>query len=142
MKRRVVYLLQKYVANPPVRLLFKLGVLPPGYALLETTGRKSGLKRVTPVGEGAMDRQFWIVAEHGSTAFWVRNLQADPAVRVAWRQGLKVGWHTGRATVLPDDDTHARQRALAKGKPLRRANAFMVRVMSTDLLTIRIDLED
>ena len=89
-----------------------------------------------------MGGQFWIVAEHGSTAFWVRNLQADPSVRVAWRQGLKVRWHAGRATVLPDDDTRARQRELARGRPLRRANAFMVRRMSTDLLTIRIDLDD
>lgn len=42
MKHRLVHQLQKYVLNPPIRLLFALGIAPPGYALLETSGRKSG----------------------------------------------------------------------------------------------------
>ena len=42
MKHRIVHLLQKYLLNPPIKLLFAMGVVLPGYALLETTGRKTG----------------------------------------------------------------------------------------------------
>ncbi len=38
-KLRLVRALQRYVLNPPVKLLFGLGVVPLGYALLETVGR-------------------------------------------------------------------------------------------------------
>ena len=41
MKHRIVHLLQKYVLNPPIKILFALGIVPPGYALLETIGRKT-----------------------------------------------------------------------------------------------------
>jgi hypothetical protein len=51
MKHRIVHALQKYVLNPPIKLLFAIGVVPPGYALRETIGRKSGKPRRTPVGD-------------------------------------------------------------------------------------------
>ncbi len=53
MKRRIVHALQKYLFNPPIKLLFAIGIGRPGYALLETVGRKSGKSRRTPVGDGA-----------------------------------------------------------------------------------------
>ena len=134
MKRAIVRFAQKHVVNPPVRLMLRAGVLPPTHALLETTGRHTGQLRHNPVGNGMTDdeRTFWIVAEHGRHAGYVRNIEADPNVRV------RVGrtWHTGRAHLLPDDDPIARLRAI--GHPV---NGFMVRVMGTDLLTIRIDLQ-
>ena len=68
MKHRIVHALQKYLLNPPIRLLFALGLAPPGYALLETIGRKTGKPRHTPVGDGRVGKQFWIVAEHGMKA--------------------------------------------------------------------------
>jgi hypothetical protein len=34
MKYQIVHALQKYVLNPPIKLLFAMGVVPPGYALL------------------------------------------------------------------------------------------------------------
>jgi hypothetical protein len=40
MKHRIVHFLQKYVFNPPVKLLFAVGLVRPGYALLETVGRQ------------------------------------------------------------------------------------------------------
>jgi len=64
MKHRIVHLLQKYVLNPPIKTLFALGIVPPGYALLETIGRKTGKPRRTPVGDGLVGYQFWIVASH------------------------------------------------------------------------------
>jgi F420H(2)-dependent quinone reductase len=52
MKYRIIHLLQKYYLNPPIKVVFAIGVAPPGYALLETTGRKTGKPRRTPVGDG------------------------------------------------------------------------------------------
>jgi hypothetical protein len=42
-KDRLIYPLQTRVVNPIVMLAHDLGVPPPGDALLETTGRRSGL---------------------------------------------------------------------------------------------------
>jgi hypothetical protein len=86
-KLRLVRRLQRYVFNPPIKLLFRSGVVPPGYALLETVGRRSGLPRQTPVGDGLIGDTFWIVAEHGLSAAYVRNLQAEPRVRVQSVEG-------------------------------------------------------
>jgi hypothetical protein len=74
MKHRIVHFLQKYLFNPPIKLLFWVGLVPPGYALLETIGRKTGKVRRTPVGNGLLGTQFWIVAEHGLNAGYVRNI--------------------------------------------------------------------
>lgn len=133
-KRRLVRLVQKYLVNPPMRLALMLGVLPPTHALLETTGRRSALPRRNPVGNGLSDdgSTFWIVAEHGRQAAYVRNIEADPRVR------LKVGrrWRTGTARVLDEDDPHDRLRSI--GRPI---NGAMVRALGTDLVTVVVDLD-
>jgi deazaflavin-dependent oxidoreductase (nitroreductase family) len=141
MKRRVVRRLQKHLLNPPIRFLLALGVAPPGYALLETIGRASGTRRQTPVGNGLVGDTFWLIAEHGHQAGFVRNLEQDPRVRVKVRNGVRYGWRTGTAYVLVDDDPRARQRSMRRGHPTRWIAAWAVRVMGTDLLTIRIDLD-
>ena len=127
-KHRVSTLLAKYVANPIVKVV--AGYVP-FWALLETTGRKSGEPRRTPVGNGLIGDTFWIVAEHGPRAQYVKNIQTNPRVR------LRVGrrWRTGTAHLLPDDDPRARQRTM------RRGNAALVRAAGTDLMTVRIDLD-
>ena len=129
---RAVRFTQKYLLNPPVRVLFGLGLVPPTHVLLETTGRRTGRPRQNPVGNGLDGDTLWIVAEHGRNANYVRNLEADPRVRV------KIGrrWRSGTATVLPDDDPRARLQRI--GRPV---NGFMVRAVGTDLLTIRVDLD-
>jgi deazaflavin-dependent oxidoreductase (nitroreductase family) len=131
-KARAVRFTQKYLLNPPVRVLFALGLVPPTHVLLETTGRKTGRPRQNPVGARLDGDTLWIVAEHGRSATYVRNLDADPRVRV------KIGrhWRTGTATVLPDDDPRTRLRLIG-----RHVNGFMVRAVGTDLLTIRVDLD-
>jgi len=78
MKHRIVHALQKYLLNPPIKFLFAMGIASPGYALLETTGRKTGKTRRTPVGDARLGKQFWIVAEHGMKAVYVRNLVWHP----------------------------------------------------------------
>ena len=85
MKRQIVHVLQKYVLNPPIKLLFAMSIVPPGYALLETIGRTTGKVRRTPVGDGWIGYQFWLVAEHGMKAGYVRNIVANPRVRLKLR---------------------------------------------------------
>lgn len=142
MKRRIVYALQKYLLNPPIKLLLRMGMAPPGYALLETTGRKTGKPRRVPVGDGRVGKQFWIVAEHGWSAGYIRNIAADPRVRVKLRDDWGMNWHKGAAHLLPEDDPRERQNWLATHHPGSASNARAVRLFGTQLLSVRIDLED
>jgi deazaflavin-dependent oxidoreductase (nitroreductase family) len=141
MKHRIVHALQKYLLNPPISILFALGLAPPGYALLETTGRRSGKARRTPVGNGRLGGQFWIVAEHGMQAGYVRNIASNPRVRLKLRDGLRARWHAGTAHLLSDDDPRERQRWLAGQVRGSAKNAAAVRLFGTQLLTVRIDLD-
>jgi len=130
-KRRITTALGKYLVNPVVRAGVRSGLLR-GHAILETTGRKSGEPRRTPVGNGLDGDTFWIVAEHGRRAAYVRNIEADPHVRVM------VGrrWRSGTAHLLPEDDPRERQRKIGS-----RLNAAAVRALGTELLSVRIDLD-
>jgi deazaflavin-dependent oxidoreductase (nitroreductase family) len=129
LKRRIATTFSGYLVNPFVKLI--AGRVPGAPALLETTGRKSGQPRHTPVGNGLSGQTFWIVAEHGRHSDYVRNLIANPSVRVR----VGGGWRTGTAHVLPKDDPRARLRTL---DPL---NAAVVRLVGTELLTVRVDLD-
>ncbi|MEU6774021.1 nitroreductase/quinone reductase family protein [Streptomyces sp. NPDC046759] len=124
-KHRVVTAFQRHLANPLNRRL-------PFQTLLETTGRTSGLPRQTPVGGRRVGQSFWLVSEFGHRSQYVRNIQADPRVRVR----IAGRWHRGTAHLLPDDDPVARLRALP------RLNSVAVRAFGTDLLTVRVDLEN
>jgi deazaflavin-dependent oxidoreductase (nitroreductase family) len=141
MKHRIVHTLQKYLLNPPIKLAIAIGLPLPGYALLETRGRKTGNPRRTPVGDGRIGNQFWLVAEHGIKAGYVRNIDRDPHVRLKLREGLRYHWQTGTAHLLPDDDPRERQRWLASHVPSSAGNARAVRLLGTQLLSIRIDLD-
>ena len=135
-------MLQKYFLNPPIKLALALGVPLPGYAFLETKGRKTGKSRRTPVGDGRIGNQFWLVAEHGMKAGYVRNIERDPHVRLKLRNGLRIRWHNGTAHLLPDDDPRERQRWLATQLPSSAGNSRAVSLFGTRLLSIRIDLGD
>jgi deazaflavin-dependent oxidoreductase (nitroreductase family) len=136
-RRRRAKALAKYGFNPLVRALTAVGVPTPGTALLETVGRRTGRVRRTPVTDGRDGDTFWIVAEHGRGAGYVRNLEAHPRVRV--KTGRR--WRTGTAAVMPDDDPQARLAAIGRGVATR-VNARTVQAMATDLLVIRVDLDD
>lgn len=131
-KRAIGKWFAKWLVNPVMRPLLELGVVPRTHALLETTGRRSGLPRRVPVGNGLRDDVFWIVAEHGRHADYVRNIEQDPRVRV------KVGrrWRSGTAQVLPDDDPRERMRYLR-----RPVNDAMVRAVGSEPLVLRVDLD-
>ncbi len=70
-------LAEKYAVNAPMRLLSQLGLARHSFAQLETVGRRTGKRRLTPVGNGLEGETFWLVAERGS-ARWVRE---EPARR-------------------------------------------------------------
>ena len=72
----------------------------------------------------------WVVAEHGRHAGYVRNLAADPRVRV--RLGRR--WCDATARIVDHDDAQAR---LDSFGDVRHAAA--VRRFGTDLLSIRFD---
>jgi deazaflavin-dependent oxidoreductase (nitroreductase family) len=126
-KRRWATRFHRYVANPLFRPLS--GFLP-GSAVLETVGRRSGVARRTPVGGRLNGAAFWLVSDHGRMSNYVRNIERDPHVRLR----VRGRWREGAATLLPGDDVRARL------KSLPRFNSAMVRLLGTELLTIRVDL--
>src|SRR4249919_3675518 len=78
----------------------------PWLVLLETTGRKSGQPRQTPLARGPVDGNIaWLVAVHGRHSDLGRNIDANPLVR------LRIGghWRTGSAQLLPMDDAVVRR---------------------------------
>lgn len=124
-RQRLVNLVQRHIANPVMRAV-------PIQTLLETTGRKSGEPRRTPIGGKLDGRTFWLVSEFGDRSQYVRNIQADPRVRVR----VRGRWHSGTAVLMPEDDAKTRLAALP------RMNSAAVRAMGDNLLTIRVDLEN
>jgi deazaflavin-dependent oxidoreductase (nitroreductase family) len=120
-KRRISTFMSAKLFNRLVNAAARAGLPTPTVVILETTGRKSGLPRRVPVTKALEGDTLWIVTEHGRRSGYVRNIEADPNVRV--RVGRR--WRSGRATVLG---------------PTTGGSA-MVRLMGTDRLTVRVDLD-
>ena len=72
----------------------------------------------------------YLVSEFGERSQYIRNIQANPAVRVR----IRGRWHDGVAHLVPDDDPHERL------KSLPQFNSLGVRTFGTNLLTVRVDL--
>lgn len=127
-RQRITSWFHRNLVNPVMRPLSRY---VPGQVVLETTGRRSGLPRQTPVGGRIIDGSFWLVSDHGLRSQYVRNIAADPRVR------LLIGnrWRSGTAHLMPDDDPRARLRRLPWW------NSLMVRALGTNLLTVRVDIE-
>ncbi|RDI68026.1 nitroreductase/quinone reductase family protein [Nocardia pseudobrasiliensis] len=123
-KRRFVAVFQRHLVNPVARRL-------PSQVLLETRGRRSGLPRHTPLGGRRIGNAFWFVSEYGVRSDYIRNINADPHVRVR----IRGQWHSGIAHLVPEDDARRRLRQLP------RFNSAGVRVVGGDLLTVRVDLD-
>jgi deazaflavin-dependent oxidoreductase (nitroreductase family) len=136
-KRRWEILFGRYTANPMMRGLFRVGITPPGMALVETVGRRSGTIRHTPVICSADGDTLWLIAQHGKHAGWVRNFEASPEVRVR----LGRHWRTGTAELLPDDDVKARIDTFADGSLGKAVNAATFRALESQPVTVRILLQ-
>lgn len=140
--------LQNRRINPVMIALLKAGFAPPTYALLETTGRRSGRSRVVPVANGLDGDTFWLIAGLGERADHVRNLRQQPRVRVCasparLRDGLRLRWRPGTAHPMPDDDPEERHRYLGRGRPGYRLDGVVLRNLAAGgrMLTVRIDLD-
>ena len=79
---------------------------------------------------------FWIVTEHGRRANYVRNIEAQPRVRV----NAGHGWPVRTAQII-DDDPEQRLQDIVARNPRARISAGIVRNTGTDHVVIRIDLE-
>jgi deazaflavin-dependent oxidoreductase (nitroreductase family) len=111
---------------------FRAGIgIVPGFGLVETIGRRTGLRRVTPVGGRIDGDTFWFVAGAGRDAFYLRNIEAEPRVRV---QTLG-RWYTGTATILETDDAAKRMFWV---NPF---NGLFLLLAGGDRLTVRVDLD-
>jgi deazaflavin-dependent oxidoreductase (nitroreductase family) len=135
-KRRFEILLGRYTANPLIRGLFKIGITPPGMALVETTGRRTGALRHTPIMCAGDGDTLWLIAQHGRHAGWVLNFEASPQVRVR----LGRHWRAGTAELLPDDNVKARIATFASGRVGRAVNAATFRALESQPVTVRIQL--
>jgi deazaflavin-dependent oxidoreductase (nitroreductase family) len=52
------------------------------FLYLTTTGRRTGLAREIEIWFSELGGRFYLIAEHGEGANWVRNIQANPHVTV------------------------------------------------------------
>jgi deazaflavin-dependent oxidoreductase (nitroreductase family) len=101
-----------------------------GHVLIETLGRRTGKRRRNVVGMHVEDSTGWVVAEQGRHAGYVRNIEANPGVRVC----VRGRWRGAVARIVIQDDAEARLDSF--GRPRHAAN---VRRFGTDLLTVRFD---
>lgn len=139
---------QNKVVNPLLVALGECGLLPPSYALVETVGRRTGRPRRLPVANGLEGDTFWLIAGLGERASFVRNIRANPKVRIKarpghLRHGIAMRWRSGTAQPLPDDDAMGRHRHLGRGRPGYRLDGVLLRVLGRGerMLTVRIDLD-
>ena len=85
------------------RVLYAIGLGPlvgKIVLLLTTTGRKSGLERVTPLQYEEIDGKIHLGAARGLKADWVRNIEKDARVKVR----VKSRKYNGTAEVVSDPE--------------------------------------
>jgi deazaflavin-dependent oxidoreductase (nitroreductase family) len=95
--KRRFFIVMWRIVNPLNR---PLAGFAPWWVLVETTGNKTGRLRRTPIAMGIRDSgAIVLIAAHGRACGWVRNLEAEPAVRIK-----HLGkWREGTASVEPAD---------------------------------------
>lgn len=118
--------------------ILRLGLPFPPYGagsalVMETFGRKTGRRRLTPmaclkVGEDGL----LVVAEHGRHADWVRNALAAGSVRI-WLAGRS---YRGSVQVLDDEDPAEVLRRIGN-----KIHTLSIRAMAHDPKVIAITLE-
>ena len=76
----------------------------PGWVLLTTTGRRTGLPRETLLPCARSDNQVFLLSTYGWRSDWIRNLRNNPEVKLT-RNGVVV---SGHAEVIEDLDDKTR----------------------------------
>jgi deazaflavin-dependent oxidoreductase (nitroreductase family) len=100
---------------------------------LITTGHKTGQQREIPIWFAAIEDRLYMLAGGREEAHWVRNVQADPVVRV--RIGRRTFEGRGRPVEGESDDPAARAAIAAK-----YGTNWLDRWLR-ESLPVRIDLE-
>ncbi len=93
------------------------------YMVIVHTGRKSGLKRYTPVNYAEIDGDIYCTAGFGVISDWYRNIMADPSVEL-W---LPTMCWTGAAEDVTDQEG-----ALGKMRQVLIASAFAAKAAGID----------
>jgi deazaflavin-dependent oxidoreductase (nitroreductase family) len=89
--------------NPGPRVAYAIGLGPivgKFVLLLTTTGRKSGLPRVTPLVYEKREETLTVASARGASADWLCNIRANPRVKV--RAGRRQ--FEGLAEVITDPE--------------------------------------
>ena len=89
--------------------------------------------------DGTEGDTFWIIAQHGRSADYVRNIEVNPHVRVKGSLS-RTGWRTGTAHILDEDDPAERVRILSRSNRWRRLCLQASGAIATNPLTVRVDL--
>lgn len=118
---------ERRVGNPAGTLMSRL----PGWAVVETTGRRSGQIRQVPVGGRQIGDSVWLVSADPHHAGYVKNLQADPKVRVK----VRGRWMNGTAETVPDDNA---RRRMFQINPI---NGLYIAVAGREHVTVRIRVD-
>jgi deazaflavin-dependent oxidoreductase (nitroreductase family) len=106
------------------------------YCYLTTVGRVTGSDHEIEIWYVREDAAVYMLAGAGEQSDWVRNLQAEPAVRVRIDDVTHDG--CGRVVTDPDEDRHARTVVFAKYQP---RNAGELVTWRERALPVAIDLE-
>ncbi|MBB4854138.1 deazaflavin-dependent oxidoreductase (nitroreductase family) [Mycobacteroides chelonae] len=122
----------RYLLNPAVAALTKLGVRTALTSELETTGRKTGQLRIVPVSAQFDSAGAWVICQHGTRSGWGSNIAANPHVRI--RQGNR--WRVGTAEFRPDDNV------VARGRKFGAVGARVFKALETTPVSVRIDFID
>lgn len=128
----------RYLANPAVAALNRLGIGTHLATDLETVGRKTGLARRVPVSAAFDSDGAWVISQHGTRSGWGINITANPTVRI--RHGRH--WRTGTAQFVPDDDVVARARTFATSPLFAGLTSATIRALQSDPISVRITFTD
>jgi len=128
----------RYVANPAIGLLGRLGLRTTFATELQTMGRKSGRWRTVPVSAHFDATGAWVISQHGRRSGWALNVADEPNVQI--RQGQQ--WRSGAARFVPDDDPAARVRTFATSRLLRPLVTATFKALQSDPISVRIDFLD
>ncbi|HLE16476.1 MAG TPA: nitroreductase/quinone reductase family protein [Anaerolineales bacterium] len=126
-------------------LIFRLGLGSYGnrpelsqVMVITHTGRKTGLRRRTPVNYAVVDGEVYCLAGFGARTDWYRNLLADPQVEI-W---LPDGWYSGVAEDVSEDPRRLpllRQVLIASGFAARAAGIDPRRITDEQLQAVSSD---
>jgi deazaflavin-dependent oxidoreductase (nitroreductase family) len=106
----LVVLAMRRPQNALVRLFRRYFARAPGWVLLTTRGRKTGLPREILLPCERSAESLLVISTYGWRSHWIRNIQRDPKVRVTCG-----GWVVaGRAEIVEDLD---RKRSIIEANP-------------------------